>query len=381
MASFVQAVMRLIGTQSNQAHAHVPDQRRCVDEEQGDGTKAASLAISSTLGAYTLPQPHLSHVQSTNHFVPSDDLTLFRLMVGINTSPDLAQTRVRPAENIGLYARVVNSEQKAKDSYKVMSAVINACYGAQIIVAAALTSLGAANADNKAITAFGAINTIIAGFLTYLKGSGLPGRLKYFGNEWKKVREFIEQRERDFSYEGCTLDVYEVVKTVREMYEKTKRDIELNTPESYNSVSSMRNIGMGGPAHGVQVPGVHVDPTKAEEIASKLRSLEETIKQLRARAQKTAHDVHGETMDTKSRVEQTAHEVHDAAAHTIYDEEKRATAELRHLGKSVMEGLDDYRDRRTRDLSQIAAQASPGLDVSVRVSPGQEDKKNDEKHL
>lgn len=61
--------------------------------------------------------------------------------------------------------------------------MINACYFLQIIVAAALTAMGAAGTSSQAITAFGAINTIIAGFLTFLKGSGLPGRLKYYGNE------------------------------------------------------------------------------------------------------------------------------------------------------------------------------------------------------
>lgn len=84
----------------------------------------------------------------------------------------------------------------------------------QIIVAAILTALGAGQSSYTAITAFGALNTIIAGFLSYLKGSGLPGRLKWQQNEWKKIREFVEQRERDLSREGCTLDVYELVAVI-----------------------------------------------------------------------------------------------------------------------------------------------------------------------
>lgn len=46
----------------------------------------------------------------------------------------------------------------------------------QLIVAAALTALGAADGNHGAVTVFGGINTVIAGFLTYLKGSGLPNR-------------------------------------------------------------------------------------------------------------------------------------------------------------------------------------------------------------
>jgi hypothetical protein len=65
----------------------------------------------------------------------------------------------------------------------------------------------------------GAINTVIAGFLTYLKGSGLPNRLKYFQHEWAKVREYIEQRERDLSI-GDDIDVMQEVVTVRQMFEE-----------------------------------------------------------------------------------------------------------------------------------------------------------------
>ncbi|KAI1815318.1 hypothetical protein GGS20DRAFT_543835 [Poronia punctata] len=183
------------------------------------------------------------------HFDPErDPLTFFRLMLGIQTWPYLGFTvtsphGTRPAANIGLYARIVHSEQKAKDSFKVFSIVINGCYFLQIVIAAALTALGAAKASSGAVTAFGALNTVIAGFLTFLKGSGLPGRFKYYGNEWKKIREFIEQRERDFMRPGHNLDVYEVVETIEKMYNNLKADIELNTPDSYTSITNQRRSG------------------------------------------------------------------------------------------------------------------------------------------
>ncbi len=75
---------------------------------------------------------------------------------------------------------LVDNEIKQKNTYKMFSRLINGCLGLQIIVAAALTALGAADGSRKAVTVFGATNTVIAGFLTYLKGSGLPGRLQYF---------------------------------------------------------------------------------------------------------------------------------------------------------------------------------------------------------
>ncbi|KAK5661795.1 hypothetical protein OQA88_9897 [Cercophora sp. LCS_1] len=280
-----------------------------TDEEQPQ--PPPSVMVPSTYGGYTLPAQ--SQFNGTAPLSTTEDpLTLFRLMIGITRSPDLGyESPTRPAENIGLYARVVHSEQTAKDSYKVFSVLINACYFLQIVIAAALTALGAANADNKAITAFGAFNTIIAGFLTYLKGSGLPGRLKYFGNEWKKIREFIEQRERDFSHENCTLDVYEVVETIRGMYADTKRDIELNTPDSYNSMTN----------HAKAMGGGGVDPKKAEEVAGKLRSLDETVRKLKSKVETTVSDV-------------------KEGAHGIHNEGKRTIQELRDLEKSAKGGIE-----------------------------------------
>jgi hypothetical protein len=118
-----------------------------------------ATTVDSVLGSSTMAP---SHIHTTGHRVSGDDaLALFRLMLGITAAPHLGFTDspLRPADNVGLYARVVRSEQTSKDNYRVFSAAINACYFLQIIVAAALTALGAANADNKAVTAFGAINT------------------------------------------------------------------------------------------------------------------------------------------------------------------------------------------------------------------------------
>lgn len=118
--------------------------------------------------------------------------------------------------------------------------LINSCLGIQIIVAASLTALGAANSSHRAVTCFGAVNTVIAGLLTYLKGSGLPNRIRYYENEWKRVREYIEQRERDFSRPDCPLDVYEAARVIEGMYEEVKADIQTNTPDNYVSVGDIR---------------------------------------------------------------------------------------------------------------------------------------------
>lgn len=149
----------------------------------------------------------------------------------------------RAAPNLGIYNRVCHREAQAKRGYKLASFFINGCLGLQVIVAASLTAMGAANTNHVSITAFGAVNTVIAGILTYLKGSGLPNRIRWSENEWKKIREYIEQRERDFSRPGCRLDIHEVVQAIEAMYEEVKIDIQNNTPDAYISMSDLRNRG------------------------------------------------------------------------------------------------------------------------------------------
>lgn len=184
-----------------------------------------------------------------------DKLSIFRHLVGIHSTrsfatntpgkADLSHNNLqfdgRAAPNLGIYNRVCHREQEAKRGYRFAAILINGCLGIQIAVAASLTALGAANSSRGLITAFGAVNTVIAGLLTYLKGSGLPMRLRYYENEWKKVREYIEQREREFCRADCPLDVYECVRIIEAMYEDVKADIQTNTPDSWVSVGDLRN--------------------------------------------------------------------------------------------------------------------------------------------
>lgn len=183
----------------------------------------------------------------------SNQLATFRHMVGIHSTKgftgaaDTTHNNLhfdgRAAPNLGIYNRVCHREAQAKRGFKLASLLINGCLGLQVIVAAALTAMGAANSNHVSITAFGAINTVIAGILTYLKGSGLPNRIRWAENEWKKVREYIEQRERDFSRPECQLNMHEVVQVIEAMYEEVKADIQNNTPDAYISMSDLRNRG------------------------------------------------------------------------------------------------------------------------------------------
>lgn len=217
----------------------------------------------------------------------TDPLASFRNLVGIQTPQELAERSIlnRPAKNLGIYGRVVAAERHANRDYHFWATLINSCLGLQIVVAATLTALGAAGGTHgAAVTAFGAINTVIAGFLTYLKGSGLPNRIKYYKNEWTKLREYIEQRERDFSVEGSRLVLGTEVKIIENMFEVVMAGIETNTPDSYVNVSQLRK------STGVS-PGPPIGSAPVGGIASKKRG-EGEIRETEKTKEDTVHDTH-----------------------------------------------------------------------------------------
>lgn len=150
-------------------------------------------------------------------------LQTFRTILGINAIPPTAD---RPAVNIGTYKRIVDAELKARVQYYTTASIINTGLLAQIVIAAALTAVGASDGSRTAITILGAVNTIIAGGMTYLKGQGLPERILAYANGLRKVRELLEERERQFMRPDCTLDVDRETRDIVRMYEAVRQKAE-----------------------------------------------------------------------------------------------------------------------------------------------------------
>lgn len=126
-------------------------------------------------------------------------LIKFRDRTGINTPGFLARRRgERPGPNIGVYARVIQEERKTKWQYHAISTLINTIFLAQILVAATLTALGASNTSHIAVTILGSVNTVIAGVQTYLKGQGLPNRLRQYEFGLRKLREYSKYISKSF---------------------------------------------------------------------------------------------------------------------------------------------------------------------------------------
>ncbi|RDA94363.1 hypothetical protein CP533_3764 [Ophiocordyceps camponoti-saundersi (nom. inval.)] len=186
------------------------------DPEAGYGGPSCS---TSDDGGRRRPQEVVTTESSA--LVPlNDKLLVFRSLAGIDTVPVVQESGhvQRAAPNVGLYARAVNDERNAAKNFRFFNTAINVCLGLQIVFSAFVTALGASTGGSKAVAAFGAMNTIAAGILTYLKGKGLPGKIKDTESNFKAVREFTEQREREFCLESCTLEPVEEAETAREMY-------------------------------------------------------------------------------------------------------------------------------------------------------------------
>lgn len=155
----------------------------------------------------------------------TDKLSAFRQQVGITDVLESGtRTSKRKASNIGLYNRIAIEEREAKWQYISCALLINTCLLAQIVLASALTALGAGSGSHTQITILGAANTVIAALLTFTKGQGLPNRLRQYQCSLRKVREYIEQRERDFAQLDCKLDLNGEIRVIKGMYEDARQN-------------------------------------------------------------------------------------------------------------------------------------------------------------
>jgi hypothetical protein len=195
-------------------------------------------------------------------------LDSFRLLVGIE-SPEGLHDEERQRQNIGIYSRVIQGQQSYHKQHTTYSLLINGALGLQIVVAAALTAIGAGKGPHKAVILFGAINTVIASFLAYLKGSGLPNRLKYYEDEYRKIREHIEQCERQFCRKSCELVPRDEVARIARMYFDVKGDVEANTPDGFVSVAQIVNRKAARPTNNVGTTADDGGPLEAMQFSEK----------------------------------------------------------------------------------------------------------------
>lgn len=198
-----------------------------------EGREGAAQAQTQPEPEPEQPKDHPSDTKQSR----SERLHLFRDLVGIHPIPsEQGPLHKRPASNEGTYKRLCDALTKRRLAYYAAASFINSCLFIQIVVAAALTALGASAGSHVAVTILGSINTVIAGVMTYLKGQGLPDRIREDANGLRRVREHIEQVERQLTWENSTLDVAHEAEVIYEMYNAVRKNAEDNNPSNWKSL-------------------------------------------------------------------------------------------------------------------------------------------------
>ncbi len=150
----------------------------------------------------------------------------------------------RPAKNKGTYEQLVHSQKKCRVEYYTTASLINFALFAQIIIAAAVTAVSASSGPGVAVTVLGTLNTVLAGSLTWVKGRGLPDRLLIYANELRRVREHIEDLERQYEETSdFRLDVEEEAKKIFTMYDNARKHAE----DAYTgTIKNIKEDGLKG---------------------------------------------------------------------------------------------------------------------------------------
>lgn len=119
----------------------------------------------------------------------------FCLLSGVPASNGPASAP-RPANfKRTLYGRAVYKRDVQNATYLFTAALSNTLLLTQVVLGAALTALGASESSHILITIFGAMNTIIAGLVAYLKSRGQPMRARMFRDDLDRVVDEMENSE------------------------------------------------------------------------------------------------------------------------------------------------------------------------------------------
>lgn len=276
------------------------------------------------------------------------------------------------------------TRKDAASRYRLFNLLINACLTIQIVFSAALTAIGAARGPSNAVTAFGAINTIVAGIMTYLRGSGLPGKEKNIEKAWGQIREYIEQREREFCLESCMLNVEEEIHTIEQMYERAKHQMEAGSSNSggakgFDNLTSLKQRGSllsdaKGAAHtgldavrgaisGHQEHAEHHLRDELRNIGNRFRHTSDQVRDTGDQIRNTSSQLR----DTGDQIRNTS----DQRIRDIGDHIKDATHGISHAGQDIREMSERIRQtgENLRDTEAHLSVRVPSLSKQTQTDP------------
>jgi hypothetical protein len=146
-----------------------------------------------------------------------------------------------------LYARALKHRRRSTCTYALTASLVNTLLLVQIVLGAALTGLGASNSSRVLITVFGALNTIIAGVVAFLKSRGQPLRARMFRDDLDRVVDEIENSAimwygiatAAHGYDAIDTDdqvtVRSEVARLTRLYDKAVKTNTMNDPDMYSA--------------------------------------------------------------------------------------------------------------------------------------------------
>jgi hypothetical protein len=188
--------------------------------------------------------PLLSH-SGRSEIEISDPHLQFCALTGIAPSNLPKDANFPKPSRTSLYVRATKRRSAQNRKYLFTAAVTNTLLLSQVVIGAALTALGASSSSHILITIFGALNTVIAGIVTYLKSRGQPMRARMFRDDLERVVDQIEDSEIMWmgiahgmhGYDEIDIDdevsVRSEVARLTRLYDRAMRNNTENNPDMY----------------------------------------------------------------------------------------------------------------------------------------------------
>nr|POE76157.1 hypothetical protein CFP56_59637 [Quercus suber] len=151
------------------------------------------------------------------------------------------------AQPESLFQRATKHRRNQTATYLFSATVSNGLLLSQVVLGAALTGLGASASSHILITVFGALNTVIAGVLAFVKSRGQPMRARMFRDDLDRVVDEIENSAVMWlgissgvhGYDAIDTDdqvtVRSEVARLTRLYDKAVKTNTMNDPDTYSA--------------------------------------------------------------------------------------------------------------------------------------------------
>lgn len=170
----------------------------------------------------------------------------FCMLVGVPSTSTDSPKRAKAPPPKSLYGRASRHLSSQRRTYYATASLSNTLLLSQVVLGAALTGLGASSSSHILITVFGALNTIIAGVVAYLKSRGQPMRSRMYRDDLERVVDEIENSEIMWlgisrgvhGYDEIDTDENRVtvrseVARLTRLFDRAVRNNSLNNPDMY----------------------------------------------------------------------------------------------------------------------------------------------------